>query len=71
MGAVTSIEREPLVTAKEVAKHLQISEGTVLKRARKGEIPAIRVGIGTRLWRFRISEVDQWLEDLQQPGRTA
>ncbi|HEY6253137.1 MAG TPA: helix-turn-helix domain-containing protein [Candidatus Angelobacter sp.] len=50
---------EPLLDAEEAAKLLRIHPQTLLRGARRGEIPAIRVG---RLWRFRASILNQWLE---------
>lgn len=67
MGSLTSIERGPLVGAKEVAEYLHVGEATVLRMARKNAIPSHRVGCGTRsaLWRFRLSEIDEWLASQQ------
>ena len=48
-----------LLTLQQVAQRLQISETTLYKLARKGEIPAIKVG---NQWRFKIDEIDKWLE---------
>lgn len=71
MGSLTSIERGPLVGAKEVAVYLGVGEATVLRMARKNAIPAHRVGCGTRsaLWRFRMSEIDEWLANQQQDAK--
>ena len=50
---------EPWVTLAQVAEHLQVSEDTVHRwRDTKG-MPAHRVG---RVWRFKLSQVDEWLE---------
>ena len=49
---------EPWVTASEVAQHLDVVKDTVYCwRERKG-LPAHKIG---RLWKFQISEVDEWV----------
>ncbi len=49
---------EPWVTAGHVAQHLGVAKDTVYRwRERKG-LPAHRVG---RLWKFQLSEVDEWV----------
>jgi excisionase family DNA binding protein len=48
-----------LVTARELAEHLGFSAGTIVDWYEAGEIPGFK--IGGRL-RFRISEVEAWLE---------
>ena len=50
---------EPLWTVTEVAKYLRLNSETVRMMARRGELPSIKVG--KRLWRFRPSEVKEWL----------
>jgi len=49
---------EPVLNSLEAAALLQIHPKTLQRMARKGEIPAFRVG---DLWRFRASALDQWL----------
>ncbi len=51
---------EDLLTAKELAQYLKVSPRTVLRRARNGELPAIRVG---RQLRFNKKQVDRWLSE--------
>ena len=49
---------EPLVTAIDVARHLGVVKDTVYRwRERKG-LPAHKIG---RLWKFQLSEVDEWV----------
>ncbi|MCP5206010.1 MAG: helix-turn-helix domain-containing protein [Hahellaceae bacterium] len=49
---------EPWVTALDVAKHLGVAKDTVYRwRERKG-LPAHKIG---RLWKFQLSEVDDWV----------
>jgi len=55
----TSIESfEPLLDSDEAAALLRIHPKTLQKMARTGEIAGIQVG---KLWRFRGSQLDQWL----------
>jgi excisionase family DNA binding protein len=56
-GANT-MNTEPWVTASEVAQHLGVAKDTVYRwRERKG-LPAHKIG---RLWKFQLSEVDEWV----------
>lgn len=49
---------EPWVTAEQVALHLGVAKDTVYRwRERKG-LPAHKIG---RLWKFQLSEVDEWV----------
>jgi excisionase family DNA binding protein len=63
---------EPLLDAPAVARMLGMHPETVLRLARKGELPALRF---TRSWRFRASDVSAWMAakayvpDLPDPPR--
>ena len=61
VGDAGSIPPEPFVTAERIAEHLKIARRQVLEMARKGLIPAHPVCFGSarKLWRFKLSEVDQ------------
>ena len=52
---------EPLLDTEEAARLLRIHPKTLRRSARRGEIPATRVG---RLWRFRVSVLNEWLEKI-------
>ena len=54
---MTDAESE-ILTLEEVAVYLKAGKRTVYRLAQKGEIPAFKLG-GT--WRFRRSELDQWI----------
>lgn len=57
---------EKILSAEEVAEYLGIAKETVYRKARKGEIPASRVG---RMWRFPLDLIDEWLRDkAKRPG---
>ncbi|OGT38288.1 MAG: excisionase [Gammaproteobacteria bacterium RIFCSPHIGHO2_12_FULL_38_14] len=49
---------EPWLSVEEIADHLKISKETVYRWLEKGKIPAHRVG---KQWRFKPSEVDEWV----------
>lgn len=51
---------EPLVRVSDVAEHLDVSESWVNKAVQYGRIPVHRVG---RNLRFRLSEVDRWIDE--------
>ncbi|MCD6143596.1 helix-turn-helix domain-containing protein [Thermococcus sp.] len=51
---------EKLLTLREVSEKLQISENTLYKLARKGEIPGIKIG---NQWRFKVQDIEKWLEE--------
>ncbi len=48
-----------IVTAKEVARYLRISESTVYKLAVNGELPAFKVGDS---WRFYLEEIEEMIK---------
>jgi excisionase family DNA binding protein len=50
---------EKLMTVDDVAEYLSLNREVVLRKARKGEIPAVRVG--TKTYRFYKEQVDEWL----------
>lgn len=50
---------EPWVTAVDVADHLGVSVSWVNKAVQTGSIPVRRAG---KSLRFRLSEVDAWME---------
>jgi excisionase family DNA binding protein len=49
---------EPLINARDAAKLLGVHAATVLRMARAGKIPCVKVG---KLWRFSVSELDAWV----------
>lgn len=59
--AESSNRFEPLLDTGEAARLLRIHPKTLRRSARLGEIPATRIG---RLWRFRASVLNEWLERL-------
>ena len=49
-----------ILTIKEVAEYLQVTERTLYRLAQEGKIPAFKVG---NSWRFRREDLDQWIRD--------
>ena len=50
---------ERFLDSHQAAELLQIHPKTLQRLARKGEIRAMRIG---KLWRFRTSDLDVWVE---------
>jgi len=50
---------EKYLTAKQVAKYLQVKPLTVYQWARTNKIPAVKIG---RIWRFKKNIIDSFLE---------
>jgi PTS system nitrogen regulatory IIA component len=48
-----------LLTTRQLAEYLQLSERSVYRLLEQGEIPALKVG---GHWRFRKTAVDEWLD---------
>jgi excisionase family DNA binding protein len=57
----TPVNFEPLLDTEEAARLLRMHPRTLRMKARAGSIPAIQVG---RRWRFRVSALNLWLEDI-------
>jgi excisionase family DNA binding protein len=47
-----------LLTVRELAAYLKLNSATVMRKAAKGEIPAIKIG---RQFRFDKNQIDKWL----------
>ena len=52
---------EPLLDSDEAAQLLKIHPKTLQRMARRGEIPGVQIG---KLWRFRRSELNAWMEGI-------
>ena len=63
--AETAKSCEPVITAAEACRLLGLKRtGTVLKWAREGKIPCIRLGQGKGSYvRFRASALDAWMRE--------
>lgn len=49
---------EPWVSVYQVARHLGVAKDTVYRWRESRGLPAHRVG---RLWKFKLSKVDEWV----------
>ena len=50
-----------VMTVTEVAEYLRVNPQTVYRKAKAGELPAVRIG---RAIRFRKAELDDWLKTM-------
>ena len=56
----TSTSEGEILTIKQVAEYLKVTERTIYRLAAAKKIPAFKVG-GT--WRFRTTDIDGWIVD--------
>lgn len=49
---------QELLTPHELARYLKLNHTTVIRKANKGEIPAIKIG---KQFRFDKYQIDKWL----------
>ena len=61
------MEEKELLTTTEVAKWLKIAESTLRKWVHYGFIPYVKVG---RCVRFLREDIDQWLQERAEKGRS-
>lgn len=59
MGNIELNEVERWLNLEEISKHLGVSKDTIRAWIRKDTIPHHKVG---RQYKFRVSEVDAWIE---------
>jgi excisionase family DNA binding protein len=55
---VDHITTEKWSSLEEIAEHLGVSKDTIYRWIAKKQMPAHKVG---KLWKFKISEVDEWV----------
>jgi excisionase family DNA binding protein len=53
-----SMTTEPWVSVDELSKHLGVTKDSVYRWIERRGLPARKLG---KLWKFKISEVDQWV----------
>lgn len=63
---VATCSFEPLIDASTAAGLLKVHRKTLERMALRGEIPGHKVG---KFWRFRASELDEWLRSGVDSGR--
>lgn len=61
--AVEKTLNREILTIREVAQYLRLSEAKIYELARTGSIPAMRIG---KSWRFKKDLIDDWFR--QQSG---
>ncbi len=54
-----------ILTVREVAEYLRMSEAKVYRLANERHLPAIRIG---KSWRFRKDLLDEWLSQCTELG---
>jgi excisionase family DNA binding protein len=54
-----------ILTVREVAEYLRMSEAKVYRLANERNLPAIRIG---KSWRFRKDLLDEWLSQCTESG---
>jgi excisionase family DNA binding protein len=57
-----------ILTVREVAEYLRMSEAKVYRLANERHLPAIRIG---KSWRFRKDLLDEWLSQCTESGLKA
>ena len=57
---------EPWLSLENIARHLGVSQDTIHRWIRKRGMPAHQIG---RLWKFKVSEVDDWVRGKQEETR--
>lgn len=62
----TSTSEGEILTLKQVADFLKVTERTIYRLAAAKQIPAFKVG-GT--WRFSRAEINQWIQRQQEGGK--
>lgn len=62
----TSTSEGEILTLKQVAEFLKVTERTIYRLAAAKQIPAFKVG-GT--WRFSRAEINQWIQRQQEGGK--
>jgi len=52
-----------ILTIKEVAGYLKVTERTLYRLVREGKIPAFKVG-GS--WRFQLADIEAWIAEQKE-----
>ena len=54
------MDNDDILTIKELSLYLKLAEKTAYRLVSDGKIPGFKVG---GAWRFRKSEIDQWIKE--------
>jgi excisionase family DNA binding protein len=57
---------KPILTLKEVAEYLKLSELSLYRLLHKGKIPGFKIG---QQWRFTKNTIDKWIDDKIQENQ--
>jgi len=60
------MDNDNILTIKELSLYLKLAEKTAYRLASDGKIPAFKVG---GAWRFRKSDIDQWIKEQSHTNR--
>lgn len=60
------MDNDNILTIKELSLYLKLAEKTAYRLASDGKIPGFKVG---GAWRFRKSEIDQWIKSQEERAR--
>lgn len=60
------MDNDDILTIKELSLYLKLAEKTAYRLASDSKIPGFKVG---GAWRFRKSEIDQWIKDQSNTKR--
>lgn len=55
--------KDDILTIREVAEMLKLTEKTAYRLVSNGELPGFKVG-GS--WRFRLSEIEKWIKEQEK-----
>ena len=61
-----NVDVEKWVSLEEISRHLGVSKDTIYRWIKSKQLPAHKIG---RLWKFKISEIDQWAKNDGDPGK--
>jgi excisionase family DNA binding protein len=61
-----SLGVEVLLTSREAAKILKIHPKVLERMAKRGEVPALKVG---KFWRYHAATLDAWIKSRLESGR--
>ncbi len=63
---MSEISTEKWVSMEEVANHLDVGKDTIYRWIASKGLPACKIG---RQWKFKISQVDEWIEKNSKLGQ--
>lgn len=61
----TSTREGEILTIKQVAEYLKVTERTIYRLAAAKKIPAFKVG---GMWRFSLADIDNWIKQQSRDG---